>query len=168
MRTSPVKFAHLAEKSGKGSISNLSTKVRMDRATDATDHMRKSKQYNDILKTIPSDERLTKQTLIKNSAKGADHLTTEAATAGQVVTTGAATSGRYIFTGAATGAQHLTTGAAANGRSQRHTNATGRTNATGILSAMRDPAVVKKVHDEPLWEWQWLFIRPGRVRGGFS
>ena len=27
-RTSPVKFAHLAEKSGKGSISNLSTKVR--------------------------------------------------------------------------------------------------------------------------------------------
>ena len=28
-RTSPVKFAHLAEKSGKGSISNLSTKARM-------------------------------------------------------------------------------------------------------------------------------------------
>ena len=27
-RTSPVKFAHLAEKSGKGSISNLSTKVK--------------------------------------------------------------------------------------------------------------------------------------------
>ena len=27
-RTSPVKFAHLAEKSGKGSISSLSTKVR--------------------------------------------------------------------------------------------------------------------------------------------
>ena len=26
-RTSPVKFAHLAEKSEKGSISNLSTKV---------------------------------------------------------------------------------------------------------------------------------------------
>ena len=26
-RTSPVKFAHLAEKSGNGSISNLSTKV---------------------------------------------------------------------------------------------------------------------------------------------
>ena len=26
-RTSPVKFAHLAENSGKGSISNLSTKV---------------------------------------------------------------------------------------------------------------------------------------------
>ena len=26
-RTSPVKFAHLAEKSGKGSIPNLSTKV---------------------------------------------------------------------------------------------------------------------------------------------
>ena len=26
-RTSPVKFAHLAEKSGKGSISNLSTEV---------------------------------------------------------------------------------------------------------------------------------------------
>ena len=29
-RTSPVKFAHLAEKSGKGSISNLSTKVATD------------------------------------------------------------------------------------------------------------------------------------------
>ena len=27
-RTSPVKFAHLAEKSGKDSISNLSTKMR--------------------------------------------------------------------------------------------------------------------------------------------
>ena len=27
-RTSPVKFAHLAEKSGKGSISNLSTKAK--------------------------------------------------------------------------------------------------------------------------------------------
>jgi len=26
-KTSPVKFAHLAEKSGKGSISNLSTKA---------------------------------------------------------------------------------------------------------------------------------------------
>ena len=29
-RTSPVKFAHLAEKSGKGSISNLSTKVGLE------------------------------------------------------------------------------------------------------------------------------------------
>ena len=29
-RTSPVKFAYLAEKSGKGSISNLSTKVDWD------------------------------------------------------------------------------------------------------------------------------------------
>ena len=27
-RTSPLKFAHLAEKSGEGSISNLSTKVQ--------------------------------------------------------------------------------------------------------------------------------------------
>ena len=27
-RTSPIKFAHLADKSGKGSISNLSTKRR--------------------------------------------------------------------------------------------------------------------------------------------
>ena len=37
-RTSPVKFAHLAEKSGKGSISNLSTKLltghRRDRAEE--------------------------------------------------------------------------------------------------------------------------------------
>ena len=31
-RTSPVKFAHLAEKSGKGSMSNLSTKVDADAA----------------------------------------------------------------------------------------------------------------------------------------
>ena len=30
-RTSPVKFAHLVEKSGKGSISNLSTKVPVGR-----------------------------------------------------------------------------------------------------------------------------------------
>ena len=29
-RTSPVKFAHLAEKSGKGSISNLSTKAKTE------------------------------------------------------------------------------------------------------------------------------------------
>ena len=34
-RTSPVKFAHLAEKSGKGSISNLSTKVFSAEALDA-------------------------------------------------------------------------------------------------------------------------------------
>ena len=33
-RTSPVKFAHLAEKLGKGSISNLSTKV-LSAQTDA-------------------------------------------------------------------------------------------------------------------------------------
>ena len=32
-RTSPVKFAHLAEKSGKGSISNLSTKAGWGSAT---------------------------------------------------------------------------------------------------------------------------------------
>ena len=31
-RTSPVKFAHLAEKSEKGSVSNLSTKVQMEAA----------------------------------------------------------------------------------------------------------------------------------------
>ena len=35
-RTSPVKFAHLAEKSGKGSISNLSTKVLPAGAQDRT------------------------------------------------------------------------------------------------------------------------------------
>ena len=34
-RTSPVKFAHLAEKSGKGSISNLSTKVEARLRGDA-------------------------------------------------------------------------------------------------------------------------------------
>ena len=35
-RTSPVKFAHLAEKSGKGSISNLSTKVIARQITGAS------------------------------------------------------------------------------------------------------------------------------------
>ena len=35
-RTSPVKFAHLAEKSGKGSISNLSTKVIARQLTGAS------------------------------------------------------------------------------------------------------------------------------------
>ena len=35
-RTSPVKFAHLAEKSGKGSISNLSTKVNVGLKKTAT------------------------------------------------------------------------------------------------------------------------------------
>ena len=34
-RTSPVKFAHLAERSGKGSISNLSTKVHRGEAHQA-------------------------------------------------------------------------------------------------------------------------------------
>ena len=34
-RTSPVKFAHLAEKSGKGSISNLSSKRRTKRSGGA-------------------------------------------------------------------------------------------------------------------------------------
>ena len=41
-RTSPVKFAHLAEKSGKGSISNLSTKRGTDNQchwyTQSSDH----------------------------------------------------------------------------------------------------------------------------------
>ena len=37
-RTSPVKFAHLAEKSGKGSISNLSTKVRAVVLLQAGEH----------------------------------------------------------------------------------------------------------------------------------
>ena len=34
-RTSPIKFAHLAEKSEKGSVSNLSTKLRASRAAAA-------------------------------------------------------------------------------------------------------------------------------------
>ena len=36
-KTSSVKFAHLAEKSGKGSISNLSTKVSTPNLADAVD-----------------------------------------------------------------------------------------------------------------------------------
>ena len=43
-RTSPVKFAHLAEKSGKGSISNLSTKVRDGRALVCTGATRRLEQ----------------------------------------------------------------------------------------------------------------------------
>ena len=35
-RTSPVKFAHLAEKSGKGSIPNLSTKAAPAKKLSAT------------------------------------------------------------------------------------------------------------------------------------
>ena len=38
-RTSPVKFAHLAEKSGKGSISNLSTRERRRRGDAATNSL---------------------------------------------------------------------------------------------------------------------------------
>ena len=38
-RTSPVKFAHLAEKSGKGSISNLSTRERRRRQDAATNSL---------------------------------------------------------------------------------------------------------------------------------
>ena len=38
-RTSPVKFAHLAEKSGKGSISNLSTRERRRRLAAATNSL---------------------------------------------------------------------------------------------------------------------------------
>ena len=41
-RTSPVKFAHLAEKSGKGSISNLSTKV--DRETKRVENVKMGRQ----------------------------------------------------------------------------------------------------------------------------
>ena len=38
-RTSPVKFAHLAEKSGKGSISNLSTRERRSLRGAATNSL---------------------------------------------------------------------------------------------------------------------------------
>ena len=38
-RTSPVKFAHLAEKSGKGSISNLSTRERRSLRAAATNSL---------------------------------------------------------------------------------------------------------------------------------
>ena len=38
-RTSPIKFAHLAEKSGKGSISNLSTRERRRRRAVPTNSL---------------------------------------------------------------------------------------------------------------------------------
>ena len=38
-RTSPVKFAHLAEKSGNGSISNLSTRERRSLLAAATNSL---------------------------------------------------------------------------------------------------------------------------------
>ena len=40
-RTSPLKFAHLAEKSGKGSISNLSTKVFVTPKSEKTKKKKK-------------------------------------------------------------------------------------------------------------------------------
>ena len=43
-RTSPLKFDHLAEKSGKGSISNLSTKVLNDPGLSATALMSPEKE----------------------------------------------------------------------------------------------------------------------------
>ena len=53
-RTSPVKFAYLAEKSGKGSISNLSTKVlaawlRAVRKLKANEHMQQVLHKSNLL-----------------------------------------------------------------------------------------------------------------------
>ena len=48
-RTSPVKFAHLADKSGKGSISNLSTKAERP--------WRRAKPRNDLVLEAPAAER---------------------------------------------------------------------------------------------------------------
>ena len=45
-RTSPVKFAHLAEKSGKGSISNLSTKAEAE--TRPPRHARPRDPWRDL------------------------------------------------------------------------------------------------------------------------
>ena len=43
-RTSPVKFDHLAEKSGEGSISNLSTKVRPGPPPEAAEPRRRGRE----------------------------------------------------------------------------------------------------------------------------
>ena len=44
-RTSPIEFAHLAEKSEKGSISNLSTKVLVQEARSLEEHRAISSRY---------------------------------------------------------------------------------------------------------------------------
>ena len=44
-RTSSVKFAHVAEKSEKGSVSNLSTKVRVPEPLRPPDYRRLGKQH---------------------------------------------------------------------------------------------------------------------------
>ena len=45
-RTSPVKFAHLAEKSGKSSISNHSTMGKTERSQGAAVMFGESQQYS--------------------------------------------------------------------------------------------------------------------------
>ena len=51
-RTSPLEFAHLAEKSGKSSISNLSTKVRT-----ATNHPLRSIIKTHVLPSLGEEKR---------------------------------------------------------------------------------------------------------------
>ena len=56
-RTSPVKFAHLAEKSGKGSISNLSTKVKdTDMGNKEINKTHKSGLLNDTIKDLKATQ----------------------------------------------------------------------------------------------------------------
>ena len=59
-RTSPVKFAHLAEKSGKGSISNLSTKVTTT-ADDIEDTTAEMKETEAFLANLASQCALKKK-----------------------------------------------------------------------------------------------------------
>ena len=64
-RTSPVKFAHLAEKSGNGSISNLSTKAKPDAKPDAKSEVKfdaeverrdSKKEHARFAEELPADQ----------------------------------------------------------------------------------------------------------------
>ena len=78
-RTSPVKFAHLAEKSGKGSISNLSTKVftpdPQDYASD-NDFQSSGGRFVDVLMASVNNSNSSQDICEMNMYVGASANTT--------------------------------------------------------------------------------------------
>ena len=63
-RTSPVKFAHLAEKSGKGSISNLSTKAATEQDRLREEYMAsETAQPDELLQVVTELEELRQRNL---------------------------------------------------------------------------------------------------------
>ena len=69
-RTSPVKFAHLAEKSAKSSISNLSTKVRAARLRDAHGVLERLELAQEDLERVPVREWTWSQNKKSGRSKG--------------------------------------------------------------------------------------------------